>query len=477
MRRYIILVLVVVAGTWGARAEGQPTYDRYSSPGGGAAIPPLNSFGEGNANPLRPLGDTTGQGQAQPQPPAADSRSGGPTYPPANHNQPPASAPAATQPRNVAPSSTAGMPAITSSTNPALAEELMEAMLRRPASSKLAGTPVFLRDVVASASSRAEQTARVNAYWDLCSATSDYYLSLHEQAELEKLANSTGGNRPILGAALQKLRIRLETALTAAKASQAQLAALMGRSELAPLPGDRPLCVSYRPKFEANFPNGAPQEATELNRLLPLRYAELLDASANVEQSEQYFNQVIRGSLQNLAAAETEVVKALELLALHRRAFVQIARDYNRRITRYTELAKPGTVGSERLVAMLVKTDKQATARTPAESSQYDNRRSDFTPPPTFRDDDWQPTSETLPPHPGDEGVAPATFDQPSEGQPSGDQPSGDQPSGDQPSGTQPIGGQPLDYPPSDYRPSDFPPGAARGVLQGEESVLGKPVQ
>src|SRR5690606_18365356 len=133
-----------------------------------------------------------------------------------------------------------------------------------------------LREVIATASSRAEQTSRVNAYWDLCSATSDYYLSLHEQNELSQLSRHTGGRSQVLRAAVERLQTRLDTAPTAAKASQALLASQMGRAGTAPPPGDMPLCVSYKPKFEANFPSGAPQEAVELNRLLPLRHAELL---------------------------------------------------------------------------------------------------------------------------------------------------------------------------------------------------------
>ena len=34
---------------------------------------------------------------------------------------------------------------------------------------------------------------------------------------------------------------------------------------------------------------------------------------------------------------------------------MQIARDYNRRIARYSELATPGQVGAERLTGMLIK--------------------------------------------------------------------------------------------------------------------------
>ncbi len=79
------------------------------------------------------------------------------------------------------------------------------------------------------------------------------------------------------------------------------------------------------------------------------------------------------------------MVKALELLALNRRAFVQIARDYNKRIARYTELARPGQLRTERLVAMLIKTDSIAS-RAPQTVAPNARTRSQATPPPTFRD-------------------------------------------------------------------------------------------
>ena len=57
-------------------------------------------------------------------------------------------------------------------------------------------------------------------------------------------------------------------------------------------------------------------------------------------------------------------LRALELLALRRRAFVQIARDYNRRIARYSELASPGQINAERLIGMLIKRAGSTTAAT-----------------------------------------------------------------------------------------------------------------
>jgi len=87
-----------------------------------------------------------------------------------------------------------------------------------------------------------------------------------------------------------------------------------------------------------------------------------LRALAAVVRAEEWVDTV---DTQRTANSDgTGVLKSLELLALRRRAFVQIARDYNRRIARYAELAAPSQVQSEQLVAMLIKVDGRSGTAT-----------------------------------------------------------------------------------------------------------------
>lgn len=252
-----------------------------------------------------------------------------------------------------------------SATDPA---ELIKAILTKPSDSQLSGEPIRLSEVVQGASSRAEQTARIEAYWDLCSATADYYLGLIEQQELAHLQR-----QPAMSAALRQadteLRARMATAQRSARAAQMKLASLMSRSTTSdlPLPADMPHCGEYLTRYEEKFGGGGAPEAAELHALLPLRRAELAASADAVKRSEQWVNTVASGS----AADGTAILRALELLALHRRAFVQLARDYNRKITRYTEIATPGRLATGRLVAMLIRTaDAPAVAqRTPEATS------------------------------------------------------------------------------------------------------------
>jgi hypothetical protein len=266
-------------------------------------------------------------------------------------------------------------------------------MLSPPRGSQLSGRPVPLMEVVSGAASRAEQAQRIEAYWDLCSSVADYYLSLREQAELQRLQSAATGGGAAWQQADAELRVRMDTSLRAARASQLRLAGWIGGgSGNMPLPADPPHCGSYHSRYQEIFAGRPSAEPEELARVLPLRYAELKDAAAAVARSEEFLNAVAR----NDTSGGTGTLRALEFLALRRRAFVQLARDYNRRIARYAELASPGEIGAERLIGILIKTENSSTAAR-ATSSGATGRQSNNTaqmPLRTFANDEgWEPAS------------------------------------------------------------------------------------
>lgn len=230
---------------------------------------------------------------------------------------------------------------------------LMRAMLAAPQDSQLVGAPVQLQEVVQRGGSRETQSAQVDAYWDLCSAAADYYLGLRERVELSKLRTGAAASSPAMREAEQVLAMRLDTSLKAAVASQMRLAAMLGRGDR-PLPVDAPFCGRYNTRFGEIFGTRPSTEAEQLRQLIPQRYNELESMAAAVGRSEQWVQRVAR---QDSGSADG-VIQAMQLLALNRRAFVQLAKDYNRRISRYTELARPGTVDSISLVSMLIETPR-----------------------------------------------------------------------------------------------------------------------
>ena len=282
-------------------------------------------------------------------------------------------------------------------------------MLVAPASSQLRGQPVSLVEVIGGARSRSDQTQRVEAYWDLCSSVADYYLGLHEREELQRYIQRGVQGWDRVDTNMQN---RTATSLRAALASQMRVASFMGRGAgYLPLPTDAPHCASYNAHFEQIFSQGAPAEARELAALLPLRFKELKDASEDVSKSEQYLNSFA----QNRGTGGDDGLHALGLLALQRRAFVQIARDYNRRIARYSELASPGQVSAERLTGMLIYSGAPSTARKSALPAPQPNRQSknDSLPPSTFAE--GTPPALTAVSNNGtrDDAVQPASGSQP----------------------------------------------------------------
>ncbi len=297
---------------------------------------------------------------------------------------------------------------------PSKSSLMMQAMLTAPLGSQLRGEPVRLIEVVGTGSTRNEQTQRIEAYWDLCSSVADYYLSVREEEELRKLSNVASGQTGALQEAAKKMGVRTNTSLLAARASQYRLANFVGRGPNSlPLPADLPHCGSYTSHYEQIFVGRSSPEAQVLAQLLPLRYAELDDAAISVSSSEGWLRDVVSRS-QNSAAEGP--VKALELLALHRRAFVQIARDYNRRIARYAELATPGQVSPDRLTGMLIRRSGASTNPTVRQSGGVDLPQRTFAD--TASNDNWLPMEK--PSMDGaakvDPEVKPASGTQPEEG-------------------------------------------------------------
>jgi hypothetical protein len=380
--------------------------NRYPAGGAGQAGTP-------DITPITPLKDQTDGGSpansggfnfdfntaTSPGAPTSPGASAAPASPPAGNTNPlrgssptnltaPRSLPygSAAQPINAADSSRttpAVFDAPTASPTAGAAQkrtasDLMRAMLNPPNGSQLRGQRATLVEAVSGARTRAEQTQRVEAYWDLCSSVADYYLGVLEQGELQRFAQRSGQMWEQVDL---EIRGRTATSQRAAVASQLRLASLMGRGDgYLPLPADPPHCAGYTTHHDQIFASGAPPEATELAALVPLRYGELKNAADEVTRSEGWLESVI-----STRGTGEDGFQALKLLALQRRAFVQIARDYNRRIARYAELAAPGPVSPEQLTSMLIKTSASTATKASSPVPPY-NRQSnrESSPPSTF---------------------------------------------------------------------------------------------
>jgi hypothetical protein len=292
---------------------------------------------------------------------------------------------------------------------------MMRTLLAPPPGSRLTGQPIKLADVIRGGGSRAEQLQRVDAYWDLCSSVADYYLSLREQDELQKLRGTVSKVGPTWQQAESELGVRIGTSQRAATASQFRLASMLGRGDSLPLPVDLPHCGDYYARYSQVFAGRQSAEAQQLSELLPLRYEELKDAATAVTRANEWLNDI--AAQHSDASDGTGTLRALELLALRRRAFIQIARDYNRRIARYSELASPGEIGPERLISMLIKPEGgDNTATRFSSPAPQLNRQTQKKPaiPKTFAEG-WEPLkSDAESTTTRDDAVAPASAEAPS---------------------------------------------------------------
>ncbi|MEN0111100.1 MAG: hypothetical protein AAF805_10295 [Planctomycetota bacterium] len=245
--------------------------------------------------------------------------------------------------------------------------ELLVELTRRPASSQLSGSPRSLASVIASAATRDQQTRLVEAYWSLFSASADYYLGLYELDELERLSNGTTTYSQPVTEARAALGTRISTALKAARAAQYRLGRMIGDGSM-PLTTDVPFTGPYATRIDQIFPGGGPDEARLLDELIPLRLAELYSSADAVGRSKAWLREVMNA--RNARSDGPGIVRALELLGLNGRAFVQLARDYNLQINRYARLAAPGQVDTGLLVGMLVRTPGGSRFGTPTIASE-----------------------------------------------------------------------------------------------------------
>jgi hypothetical protein len=268
---------------------------------------------------------------------------------------------------------------------------LLRSLADAPPTGQLAGSPITLSEAITGSATRLEQTARVAAYWELSTAVTDYYLALREATELDTLRQ--GISRPSF--AWDEARLaqsaRVEAARLTAEAAQYRLQNLLKRAagEL-PLPSDLPHCGAYETRYQENFTGRDSADALELSELIPQLHQELRNQTASVEADRLWLQSV--SQQRDPQSDGNLLLKAYELLTLRRREFVRGVSAYNIQIARYTQMASPGQVETDRLVAMLIETTptnggNSAITRTSAEEP-IDSESPQRIPPRTFAEED-----------------------------------------------------------------------------------------
>ncbi len=245
-------------------------------------------------------------------------------------------------------------PASTAKTVVTKPSGLLRGLATPPLRGRLEGAPLSLAEAVSNSRSRAEQTARVEAYWDLSAAVTDYYLAVRAATELDALRQNVSQPGFMWDDARLAFTARIEVARRSAEAAQYHMQSLLGRvaANGLPLPSDLPHSGAYQTRYEKNFAGRPSTEAGQLNGLLPQMYEDLLKQAAAITADQQWLQTVDRQ--RDPQSDGTVLLKTYELIDLRRQEFIDSVSQYNTTIARYSELASPGEVSAGRLVAMLI---------------------------------------------------------------------------------------------------------------------------
>jgi hypothetical protein len=218
----------------------------------------------------------------------------------------------------------------------------------------LAGVTVSLSESIRGSSQRQEQSRIARAYWDLSSAVAQYYLALREDSEIRGLARRYSELDNNWQLALADRQARLTATRSAAESAQYQLHRLLGNMATGslPIPSDLPHAGRYETRYDEIFSGRPDRVALQLHELLPVTYSRLRAQASGVASANQELQALSQRGISSEFAAQQ--LASYELLALRRREFLSTLRDYNLQIADYIEVAAPGEVGSQRLVAMLI---------------------------------------------------------------------------------------------------------------------------
>lgn len=233
--------------------------------------------------------------------------------------------------------------------------DVLKSYLDSPVESQLKGTPLALADILTNAVNRTEQSQRIAAYWDFSQAVAEYYLALKEHTELVTLQQGITLPNPAWQQARDTVDARLQLALDRARVAQEYVTLLTGNTTpgYTTLPADQPYCGAYETQYAQLFKNRSSMLAEQLNELLPRSYQDLSVRASDIETARQWMFKM--SDARSPQSDGTELLKAYELYAARRRMFLEAVKDYNMAILRYTEIATPGTLETERLVAMLIR--------------------------------------------------------------------------------------------------------------------------
>lgn len=238
--------------------------------------------------------------------------------------------------------------------------EMVAALLKLSAGSKLPGRPMTLLDVLANAHDRTQRLAITHAYWRLSAALVEYNLCFREQGQLQHL-QAHAQDVSLLRTAKASSEASLGAAEVALIAAQYELAEAlnMPSQETLPLPADLPHIGPYRTNFEAMAARQpVPPRTRLIDRMLPVR-RKAIDVWASAVQAAEDAAQAIADAYQQGTTDLATVLEYQALLGRRQRSFMTAVGDYNHDIADYALSIVGPEITGPTLVSMLIKTTRQ----------------------------------------------------------------------------------------------------------------------
>ncbi len=243
--------------------------------------------------------------------------------------------------------------------------KIVDQSLTLPSGSALGGRPVTLLTVLSTTGDRRRQFELTHAYWRLAAAVAEYRFSFEENEQLGPV-QAGGDEAAELRLARASASAALQEAEADAVAAQHELAGLMPPAAGSPsppplpLPADRPHVGAYHTYFNELFGAGpAPGRTRLIDRAMPLRQAAIAAHAVALQASED----ALAAALEARAAGQHALSPLVNCLDEHRRQqheFMASVCRYNHDIADYALTVAGPASGSEALVAMLIRTNREA---------------------------------------------------------------------------------------------------------------------
>jgi hypothetical protein len=261
--------------------------------------------------------------------------------------------------------------------------QLLRSLFATSLKNRIPGQPRSLADILGDAGglgevgadtlSRHEQTARIQAYWDLSAAIAQDTLAQLERIELQALhagiQTPDAGWQQVFAENQDHSHLTRRAALVAQYKLQQLTSDIRPQMTIAdeglPIPVDHPHCGVYDTRYDQIFQNRPSEFAWQLHGLLGNQHQQLVRLAEAVESATIRRQQVSRQ--RPVQSNGSELLRAHENLRLQRRQFMAAVHTYNRTIADYTQLALPKSINARQLVAILIYVE-------PSEPSDQESR-------------------------------------------------------------------------------------------------------